>query len=132
MDKQRLIKILNLTTSDADGECLNAIRMANKLLKKENLTWDQVLSSDSSYTMTYGFSDSPANPFDIFREAAQQHREKYKPKGKTFEQKLTEVYYHYQESQEVADIFIKYHNTGGILSEKEKTFIRKAYETIEK
>lgn len=31
-----------LTTSDADGECLNAIRMANKELKKFNLNWEQV------------------------------------------------------------------------------------------
>lgn len=38
-----------LSTSTADGEALNAIRAANAILEKENLTWEQFLGqSDSS------------------------------------------------------------------------------------
>jgi len=40
MDDQKIIKILNLTTSDSDGECANAIRKVNQLLKKEDIGWD--------------------------------------------------------------------------------------------
>lgn len=43
--KDRLIKCLMLTTSEADGEALNAIRMANTMLKKLNLSWEQLLAS---------------------------------------------------------------------------------------
>lgn len=37
------MKILNLTTSDNDGECLNAIKAANALLKKSGITWFDVI-----------------------------------------------------------------------------------------
>ncbi len=40
----RLLKLLALTTSEADGEALNAIRMANALLKKNNLQWADILA----------------------------------------------------------------------------------------
>lgn len=43
MDRERLTKLLAMTTSDNDGEALNALRMANKLLAAEQLTWEEVL-----------------------------------------------------------------------------------------
>lgn len=43
MDRNRLIKVLALTTSSNDGEALNAIRKANEIIKGEGLTWEQVL-----------------------------------------------------------------------------------------
>ena len=39
----KIEKLLNLTTSDSDGESLNAIRTANAILKKENKTWGDLL-----------------------------------------------------------------------------------------
>ena len=42
----KLLKFLNLTTSDSDGEALNAIRMANKYLKANGLSWDQVVNCE--------------------------------------------------------------------------------------
>lgn len=48
MDTERLIKFLNLTSSDSDNEAMVALRMALKILKKENLTWEKLLSGGST------------------------------------------------------------------------------------
>lgn len=39
-DFQRLQKFMGMTTSTADGECLNAIRMANKVMAECGVTWE--------------------------------------------------------------------------------------------
>lgn len=44
LDRDLLTKLMMLTTSDADGEALSAIRKANQILKKEKLNWQEVLS----------------------------------------------------------------------------------------
>lgn len=41
-DTVRLLNLLKMTTSTSDGEALNAIRLANKLLAKFDLTWDDL------------------------------------------------------------------------------------------
>lgn len=46
VDKAKLVKLLNLTTSEADNEALTALRLANKMIKEDNLTWAQILSGD--------------------------------------------------------------------------------------
>jgi len=47
MNIQKLIKILNLTQSDSDGEVLNAVRAANAILAKTGLSWSDVLWVES-------------------------------------------------------------------------------------
>lgn len=42
-DFKMFLKLLNLTTSQYDGECLNAIRMANAVLARTNQTWEDLL-----------------------------------------------------------------------------------------
>jgi hypothetical protein len=42
--KQRIIKLLNLSTSENDNEALSACRMAYSILKKHNLSWGDFLS----------------------------------------------------------------------------------------
>ena len=37
----RLAKLLGMTGSDHDGECLNAIRLANRVLAENKLTWHE-------------------------------------------------------------------------------------------
>lgn len=44
LDKDKFAKIMGLTTSDIDGEALAALRMANKMLSGENLTWGEILA----------------------------------------------------------------------------------------
>ena len=40
----RLIKFMSSTTSPSDGESLTAMRMANRILTAEGLTWERVLN----------------------------------------------------------------------------------------
>ncbi|MBX2989124.1 MAG: hypothetical protein KF802_14635 [Bdellovibrionaceae bacterium] len=44
MNIERLVKLLNLTASNSDGEALNAIRLANSILRKANRTWSDLIS----------------------------------------------------------------------------------------
>lgn len=44
MDKQKLIKILNLTQSPNDNEALSAIRMANKIILEAKESWEKLLT----------------------------------------------------------------------------------------
>jgi hypothetical protein len=42
-DYKMFLKLLNLTTSQYDGEALNAIRMANAVLARTNQSWEDLL-----------------------------------------------------------------------------------------
>lgn len=44
----RLSNLLGMIGSDHDGEALNAARLADMLVKKSNVTWQEVLSSQAS------------------------------------------------------------------------------------
>jgi Protein of unknown function (DUF2786) len=44
-DKDKIIKLLQLTTSSNDHEALLAMRVANKILKKTETTWDKFLDN---------------------------------------------------------------------------------------
>jgi hypothetical protein len=43
-DRDKLAKIMGMTTSSAEGEQLAALRQANKLLKERQMTWAEVLA----------------------------------------------------------------------------------------
>lgn len=43
LNVEKLIKMLNMTTSSNEGEALTALRMANKHLKEQKWTWDELL-----------------------------------------------------------------------------------------
>jgi hypothetical protein len=47
----KLKKLMMMTTSSNDGECLNALRLANGMLMAENVNWDEVL--DRSVTVVH-------------------------------------------------------------------------------
>ena len=44
IDRAKLIKLLGMTTSQNDGEALNAIRMVNAMLKVNKLDWDSAIA----------------------------------------------------------------------------------------
>jgi hypothetical protein len=44
IDKDRLSKLMMMTTSENDGEALVALRMANKLLQRATVNWEQLLT----------------------------------------------------------------------------------------
>lgn len=61
LDRERLAKILALTTSEHDGEALSAIRKANEIIKGEKLTWDEVLVQVTGTVINIRASRYPAN-----------------------------------------------------------------------
>lgn len=44
LDREKLAKLLALSTSDNEHEALGCLRAANRLIKAENLTWADVLA----------------------------------------------------------------------------------------
>jgi hypothetical protein len=44
LDRERLIKLLNLTGSENDAEALSAIRRSNVLLRRHRTTWAELLA----------------------------------------------------------------------------------------
>lgn len=46
--KEKILKLLQQTTTIYDNEALNAIRKANDILKKEDLHWDEFFSMPNS------------------------------------------------------------------------------------
>lgn len=48
VDLSKIIKLLNMSTSNFDGECLAAVRRANAMLMEENMTWGDVFQSKQS------------------------------------------------------------------------------------
>lgn len=59
---ERLSRLLAMTTSNHDGEALNAIRMANALLKKQGRTWDEI------FVTPLPADSSPAQPHHVEAE----------------------------------------------------------------
>lgn len=44
LDRDKLAKLLGLATSDNDHEAIGALRAANRLVKAEKMTWEEVLA----------------------------------------------------------------------------------------
>jgi hypothetical protein len=44
-DRDRLVKLLGMTGSNAEGEAINAMRLANRTLGRLQLTWDDVIGT---------------------------------------------------------------------------------------
>lgn len=44
LDRVKLAKLLGLATSDNDHEAMGALRAANRLVKAENMTWEDALA----------------------------------------------------------------------------------------
>lgn len=47
---EKFIKLMMMTTSPNDGECLTAVRMANAALMEANLNWDEFLRGKAKIT----------------------------------------------------------------------------------
>ncbi len=64
-DFNRLVKFMELATSSNDGEALNALRMANKLLEANKVTWAKVFGRLVTIEVEEGAAvdPPPANRF---------------------------------------------------------------------
>lgn len=62
-----------MTTSDSDGEALNALRMANKLLAAEALRWPDVLQEERKVTVTVSREGWNGAPYKAEEEWVPPH-----------------------------------------------------------
>jgi len=65
LDRDRLAKILAMTTSENDGEALSAVRRANKIIKDAGLAWTDVLAQQSVVTINIGKRNPPPGAFGL-------------------------------------------------------------------
>lgn len=126
LDKNRLIKFMMLTTSDQDGEALNALRRANKMLKEAKINWEELLTQSEPK----GFSHD-----DWFGGFSQTNRGERKDSfGYTRNEWDGIVRRCYQEVQGRAREFIEsIHDqwvSRGSLSPKQKAAILKFYDRL--
>lgn len=68
-DFAKLKKIMQLTTSDNDAEALSSIRMANAILKKTGLTWEEVFGRTVKVTEEVEAADEVETRVDPKAEA---------------------------------------------------------------
>ena len=61
LDRDRLVKLLNLTDSQHDAEALAAIRKSNQLLKFYGVTWHALLGLPTPHASN-GAAERPATP----------------------------------------------------------------------
>jgi hypothetical protein len=61
-DRERLVKLLSMTHGASDGEALAAIRKCNELLRKHQLSWNDVVAQQFSSRPQRTPRESP-NPF---------------------------------------------------------------------
>lgn len=59
MDREKLAKIMAMTTSPVSHEALAAVRMANKMLAAEKLTWEEVIASGGKTTINIDLRRRP-------------------------------------------------------------------------
>ena len=67
VDRTRLAKLMGMTTSDHDGEALNALRMANRMLSDAKTTWEQVLQITAKSSETFRTPPSKRGAGDTSR-----------------------------------------------------------------
>lgn len=72
MNIDRFKKLMMVTTSPVEGEALSALRMANKMLAQENLTWDKFIGKVSLSSSSFSFDD-------IIKERTRQTRANPRP-----------------------------------------------------
>ena len=65
IDRTRLTKLLAMTTSDNDGEALNAMRKANAYIASWEMTWEDVLARPQATVINIGLQRAPpaTNPY---------------------------------------------------------------------
>lgn len=54
MHKDKIIKLLKLSSSNNDNEALLAIKTANQILKKNNATWDDLFKLEENIIYNHG------------------------------------------------------------------------------
>lgn len=61
LDRIKFSRVMELTTSSNENEAMNALRLANKMLKAAGLTWSQMVQS-SERVSRKSHDDTPPPP----------------------------------------------------------------------
>ena len=64
-DFDRLRKTIGMTTSASDGEALNALRAANKILADNKVTWEDVFKRLVTIDVEAGPEETPRDSRDV-------------------------------------------------------------------
>ena len=79
-DRERLVKLLNMTHSASDGEALAAIRKCNELLRQHKLSWIDVWPSSARIGRSARLakvqtpSEEPLGPFGLHHHGRSKRR----------------------------------------------------------
>lgn len=71
VDLERLVKLMRMTESAHDGESLNALRLANKMLRAAGKHWGDVLVAGSTSSDDYRTAPSKRRGFNSKPSTAQ-------------------------------------------------------------
>ena len=95
LDIKRLIAVMGMTGSAGDGEALNAVRLANKMLRAAGKNWNDVLTPGQlnvSVGRTPDYRTPPSKRRTGASYGSKVRREKYDPnRGKNVGQDIQEM-----------------------------------------
>lgn len=125
MNKDRIIKLLNLTTSDNDHEALSAIRSVNKLLKQNNQMWDDVIRDGIKVEYQQQYQQSYQRPPGTYEE---REDIRYRPTGESINELLgfcmARLAGKHNSTAKFVDGLYDYYKKHKILSEKQYKALR--------
>lgn len=114
MDIAKLAKLMELSASPIDGEALNAIRMANKMLLEHNISWSQFISEKTLIIQEVQQIVTKTKPdVDVEKMLTECIINIYSPTGLAFVRSLNDFY-----------------KTKGFLTPKQKEALKKWYDNI--
>lgn len=108
---ERITKILMLTTSENDSEALACIRAANSVLKKNNMTWVDII-----------VGSQPTNSGETRRQESSV--------SELFQYVYANYYSLSEKRQELVDGFHSFYQSRGRLTEKQKEVLINICESI--
>ena len=121
------IKLMKLTTTPVDGECLSAIRKANNMLAEANIDWDDLLKSKVKIIQGKGSEGAVSG-----RTSSASGVKKY-----SNEQQINEMFNAVFANTSRTSSFYSFLNslkdwfdTNGYLTEKQYHALRNSYERI--
>lgn len=126
MDRAKLVKLLNLSTSDNDAEALSALRHANLLIKREGFSWDEIVhpkkpkiphkvrhNGDSGQTSNTGLRPET----------------EYPPIDEMIEECLDEI--ENESGREFLESLYSFYEARGYLTQKQSAALKKFYDNLE-
>lgn len=69
MSRERLLKLLNLTASDSDGEAMNALRKAQKLMVELKIEWKDLVNGRVAQNIDIGFQQPQPRNQNFYAQA---------------------------------------------------------------